>query len=51
MSALVLKTNYLKFNTMYFTSIYLIYNGKGLKQKNLMLIYKVLFPGTDYRIF
>lgn len=51
-SDLVLGTNaLLKFNTVYFTSIYLMYiNGKGLKQQMLMLIYKVLFPDTAYRI-
>jgi len=41
----------LKFNIVYFTSIYLMcINGKHLKQQILMLIYKVLFPDTAYRI-
>lgn len=41
----------LKFNTMYSTSIYLMsINGKDLKQQILMLIHKVLFPDTVYKI-
>lgn len=52
LSDLVLEMSaFLKFNSTYFTSIYLTYiNGKDLKQQILMLIHKVLFPDTAYTV-